>query len=169
MSAKLEGAREFWNESVATLNKGQWKEEQRTRCDPASHTDGVAAAIDASGTIRILTRLGGGEDSYYQHRYFFGEKGEIRLIFVTRADVEGGADEHVVFFSPTGTVLACDLLVLKVGAARPDLCGDETPEPALDPEVKRALRDNGPHVQHNEYREYLQHIRASEVFAECRP
>jgi hypothetical protein len=169
MTRKLETARKFWKESIAALGRSDWREEQRTHCDPGSATEGVAAATDAAGKIRILTTMGGGADSYYEHRFFFGEKGEIRLIFVTRADVWGGADEHVVLFSPTGSVLACDVLILKVGAARPDLCSDETPEPAVDREVRRALRDKGPHVARNQYREYLQSVNPSEMFAACRP
>jgi hypothetical protein len=111
--------------------------------------------------------MGGTGDSYEQVRYFFDESDCIRLIFVTRADVQGGDYEYLVSLSPTGNVVECDVLELKVGAPRPDLCADEAPEPVVDSAVKGVLRDR-PHVPHNARREHLQHVDARAEFDSCR-
>lgn len=169
MAAKLEAARKFWSESVSAVERGKWKEEQRTRCDDATGTEGVAAAYDERGHIRVLTEMGGTGDSYEQVRYFFDESDHVALIFVTRRDVQGGDCEYLVSLGPTGTVLACDVLELKQGAPRPDLCVDDNPEPAIDPAVRGVLNDKGPHIPHNEMRERLQRVDARAEFDACRP
>jgi len=164
--ARLEGARTLYDAVVNGLRTGKWREEKRVRC--LERSEGAALVIDDQRKLRAFTLLGGTEDSYQELRFFFDEQEHLRLLFLNRADVEGGSSQHLVHFDPHGGVLACDKFVEKVGMPVFDLCEDENPPPKLDKEVARAV-GNRPHKPRNRFRENLQALDPRKTFEQCTP
>jgi len=170
-TGQFSGARKFYDDAKSALHHRRWTETQRTQCPhregDAVLTKGKALVTDEAARVRVLTIVGGTGDHAHEVRYFFDDQERLRLLFITCADVQGGMAEHLVWFDAGGQVLACDNLVEKQGLPGWDLCVDENPEPKLDPAVRAALPDAGPHQPRNRLREELQAVDAWAEFGEC--
>lgn len=172
MPAKFRAAKAFWEQALAAVSEGRWQETRRTHCGgyhEGGATDGVALATDASGNARILTVLGGTGDHYEEDRYVFDPENRLRLFFLARADVQGGKDEHLVFFDRSGTVLACDDLFQKVGLATVTYCTDDNAEMRPAREIESVLRDEARHRPRNAFRDALLQIDPRAEYATCLP
>lgn len=165
--------RDFYEAAGAAIRSGKWREEKRTRCESddrryGANVEGKAVATNERGSIRALTILGGTDDNHQEARLFFDDAEQLRLLFTTYADVQGGIVEHLVYFDARGDVLVCDRFAPRQGMPGPDLCANEAPPAKVDPAVASALRQSSPAKARNSQREALQAIRAREEFEKCK-
>jgi len=158
-AGKFRAARDVFIEVKRHVVDRSYAERKDVRCLQA-------LVSDPKGVVRGFAQLGGTEHHYAEFRHYFDGAGALRLLLHKRTDEAGGSTEDIVAFDSAGEVVACGHVVHRSGMPAPDLCAAE-PEPAVDPEVKKAMRASASQRSRNEMREYLQTIDPVAEFKHC--